>query len=346
MGWAALAPTRFAALDRAVKLSRILIAATGAEFSLLAGLIGVLGLCGAWSGALDALNHAAPLTLFLGVAGYGLTRAALPKESSRKLILRWAMVGVLTPAAQMAPDIVGAAQGLVPPKPAGAPFKVLHFNVWSENFDPKATAESIVASGADVVLMQEGAGPASTRFSRIREAYPYMASCKIFWICGQAIFSKRPITAWGALQPQPPLQQDSLGVVWAKTTAPDGKPVTLVTTHFSWPILVEEQAAQRAKLVRYLAGAPKQGMILSGDLNSTPWSFALRDLDDRLKPMTRRTRAYFSWPANAARIRKPVPLPFMPIDQLYAGPEWRTLKLQSLPRTGSDHYGVLVTLSR
>ena len=36
----------------------------------------------------------------------------------------------------------------------------------------------------------------------------------------------------------------------------------------------------------------------------------------------------------------------VPIDQLYASPVWKPLAVQRLPRAGSDHYGVLVTLAR
>jgi endonuclease/exonuclease/phosphatase (EEP) superfamily protein YafD len=87
-------------------------------------------------------------------------------------------------------------------------------------------------------------------------------------------------------------------------------------------------------------------MILSGDFNSTPWSFALRRLDGGLAPLTRRTHAFFSWPANVARMRKAFPLPLMPIDHVYAGPDWRTAGLRRLPRSASDHYAVMATFVR
>jgi hypothetical protein len=44
--------------------------------------------------------------------------------------------------------------------------------------------------------------------------------------------------------------------------------------------------------------------------------------------------------------RKPAPFAFLPIDHLYAGPAWKTLAVSRMPRTGSDHFGVLVTLAR
>jgi endonuclease/exonuclease/phosphatase (EEP) superfamily protein YafD len=329
-----------------VRLSRILIAATGAELCIGAGLVGLLGLGGYWSGLLDGFNHIAPVVLATAILGAALARLALPKAASRRLVLACAVAGVLAPAANMAPDLSAAALGLLPQKPGGAPLRVLHFNVWTENFDPRRTAQAIIDSGADVVLMQEGAGTMSSQFGRIRAAYPYQAACRRLWVCGQVIWSKRPIERWGALVPRPPLQPDSLGVVWARITAPDGKPALLVTTHLNWPVPPGQQASQRAKLVRYLATLPKDDMILSGDFNSTPWSFALRRLDGGLRPLDRKTRAYFSWPANVARMRRAFPLPLMPIDHVYAGPNWRTTKLRRLPRQASDHYAVMASFSR
>ena len=329
-----------------MKLSRILIAATGAELSLGAGLVGLLGLGGAWSNLLDAFNHIAPLVLATGLLGALLARLALPDAPSRRLVLVCAAIGVLAPAAQMAPDFLAAARGLVPARPGGPPLKILTFNVWVDDTAPKASADQIMASGADAVLMQEAAGPMSTQFARIRTVYPYMAACTPVWVCGQVIFSKRPIAAWGALVPRPPLQPDALGVIWARVQAPDGKPVTLVTTHFNWPVPPGQQATQRAKLARYLSAMNKDDMVVTGDLNTTPWSFGLRRLDKDLRPLARQTHALFSRPANTARIRQAFPLPLMPIDHIYTGPQWRPLALKRLPRAGSDHYAVMATLTR
>jgi vancomycin resistance protein VanJ len=39
-----------------------------------------------------------------------------------------------------------------------------------------------------------------------------------------------------------------------------------------------------------------------------------------------------------------VPFPFLPIDQLFAGPGWAMRSVERLPRTGSDHYPLRVRL--
>ena len=83
--------------------------------------------------------------------------------------------------------------------------------------------------------------------------------------------------------------------------------------------------------------------MLLGDFNLTPWSFAMRGLDFGLKPMTRRTRGVLSYPARLGRL---TPLSFLAIDQVFAGPDWRTARVERLARGGSDHYPVMVTLRR
>jgi endonuclease/exonuclease/phosphatase (EEP) superfamily protein YafD len=83
-------------------------------------------------------------------------------------------------------------------------------------------------------------------------------------------------------------------------------------------------------------------MILTGDLNTTPWSFGLQRLD-RTLGLVRRDRALSTYPAQL--FGRPWPLPFLAIDHVYAGPGWATVKVERGPWLGSDHYPVIVTLA-
>ena len=93
-------------------------------------------------------------------------------------------------------------------------------------------------------------------------------------------------------------------------------------------------------------GLPQARMVVAGDFNSTPWSFALKRLDGML-PLIRRDRAIATWPSapTEAQGRKvPLALPVLPIDHIYAGAGWRTLDVRRGPSLGSDHRPVVVTL--
>ena len=76
-----------------------------------------------------------------------------------------------------------------------------------------------------------------------------------------------------------------------------------------------------------------------GDFNATPWSFTLQRLDHEFG-LIRRDRALFSWP-----IWPHLPAPFLPIDHVYAGDGWATVKVERGPKLGSDHYPVILTLA-
>jgi endonuclease/exonuclease/phosphatase (EEP) superfamily protein YafD len=83
-------------------------------------------------------------------------------------------------------------------------------------------------------------------------------------------------------------------------------------------------------------------MILTGDFNATPWSAELRRLD-RTLGLSRRDRGLATWPAQLSG--RTWRLPFMPIDHVYAGPDWATVSVERGPWVGSDHYPVIVTLT-
>ena len=85
--------------------------------------------------------------------------------------------------------------------------------------------------------------------------------------------------------------------------------------------------------------------IVAGDFNLTPWSFALKGIDRRLG-LERWDRALFSWPARMSP-HSPLswPTPFLPIDHLYAGRDWRVVSLSRGPLVGSDHYPIVARLA-
>src|SRR5262249_47894063 len=139
---------------------------------------------------------------------------------------------------------------------------------------------------------------------------------------------------------------DRLVIAAAETVAPDGQPVQVITTHFARPLQPAVQAGQRRALAAFAAGFDKSSLVLAGDFKLTPVAAATREQDAPLAPRIRRTKAVFTWPATLATPRKPAPFALLPIDHIYAGPAWRTLTVQRLRRTPSDHYGVMAVLAR
>ena len=156
------------------------------------------------------------------------------------------------------------------------------------------------------------------------------------------ILSKRRPTARGGLSPS--VSRARLAGAWATWSSPQG-PFTVVGVHYTWPFPAGPQQQMTLRLADVLEDFPKDRLIVSGDFNSTPWSFSLRR-QDRLFGLERRTRALASWPAGRfSRLRISMPFPVLPIDHVYAGDGWRTVSVKRGPKLGSDHYPVVVTLA-
>jgi endonuclease/exonuclease/phosphatase (EEP) superfamily protein YafD len=242
----------------------------------------------------------------------------------------------------MGPELLRAATPVAAERSNSRALKVLTFNSWSNNIDPRGSVDGVLRANADVVALQETEGLSASAWRRLLAVYPFYASCKSE--CDLFLLSKTPWSAEGS--EQHPVRGGYFTLVWASTAAPDGRPLTLATTHYAWPLPPTQQASQRAALAQAVRGLDASDLILAGDFNLTPWSAAMRGQDAALAPLQRRTLAMFTWPANIAIVKWPAPFPLLPIDHVYAGPAWRTVAVQRLPRLGSDHYPVLVTLSR
>ena len=93
------------------------------------------------------------------------------------------------------------------------------------------------------------------------------------------------------------------------------------------------------RLQELMKGRPREHVILVGDFNSTPWSFARRREETALG-LERRTRILPTYPANG-----PFGVALLPIDHVYAGPGWGTVSINRGPRLGSDHYPIVAVLA-
>jgi endonuclease/exonuclease/phosphatase (EEP) superfamily protein YafD len=94
-----------------------------------------------------------------------------------------------------------------------------------------------------------------------------------------------------------------------------------------------------ARLIRMYPSADR--LILAGDINRTPWSFALRRLDRSL-PLQRVDRAAFTWPARIGASDWPAAI--LPLDHVYAGSAWRLVNAGVGPSVGATHRPLVVDL--
>ena len=305
----------------------------GLAAACLAGgtaLAAVLGWIGALWGWADAVNHFAPVWLVLAVLAVVLALVGL-EDGARRAVLTAAILAILAWGGPIAFELRAAARERTPGPPT---LTILSFNRWWDTPHSELEVAAIRASGADLVALQEANGFEAAAQGLV-DLYPHQFFCSPG--CDTAILSKRPFLAKGRGG------HDGLhkrgNFLWAQVEAPDGRPMTLVTTHLYWPIPPWIQRGQRERTVEMIKGFAGEDLVLTGDFNLTPWSFAMRGFDRSLAPLTRRSHGLMTWPATA-------PLPFLALDEVFATPVWKTVAIRRLPRAGSDHYPVLIQLRR
>lgn len=279
----------------------------------------------------DVLTHFAPIWL-AGALLAALLAGLLLRGVSRLLVLALAGAGIVAAGALMAPEYT---RDTGPKAAATAPgqIRIVQFNVWNDNRDLDRTVAWIQAQQPDIVVLEETTPPLRRLIER-RTAW--RAVCRD---CEVMIYSARPMSRGYA--PAAPAVGPLAHAVFKDAEGT----FDVVGVHDAWPTDGDFQPRQEARLAHVLADLPKARTIVTGDFNSTPWSFARRQWDAAFG-LIRRDRALFTWPAGkftSKRYRVPVAL--LPIDHVYAGPAWATVDIHRGPILGSDHYPVVVTLA-
>jgi endonuclease/exonuclease/phosphatase (EEP) superfamily protein YafD len=284
-----------------------------------------LSLGGGFVPALDALASFLPLFGAAGLLGLLLARRRLGWTVAA------ALLALLPVAIRMVPEWLRE----IPAARAEAPqLRLLTHNVWRSNADPAGTAQAIVDAKPDVVMLQEVDGSFRPMLAALNQHFPHATRCPPG--CDLAIFSRWPIADSDYFLKDAAGRKFGPAMLWARIAGPGGQPFTVVTLHYPRPTS-RDQAVRRGHVARALTRIDRDPLIVAGDMNLTPWAAAMHEQDRAFAPLTRMTRALPSWPRA---------FPVLPIDQLYAGPDWGLVSARRLPATGSDHVPVLVTLGR
>ncbi|WP_423603330.1 endonuclease/exonuclease/phosphatase family protein [Sphingomonas sp. MS122] len=284
-----------------------------------------LALAGALVPPLDALAS------FLPVFGAAIL-AGLPFAwRQRRWTIIAALLGLVPVALRLVPELVRD----VPMARSGTTqVRVLTHNVWQRDDSPADTAQAILDARPDVVTLQEVDGSFRPMLAALRQHFVHGTACPPG--CDLAIFSRWPIVDSDYFLKDGAGRKFGPPMLWARIAGPDRRPFTVMTLHYPRPTS-RGQAVRRRAVAQALARTDRGSLIVAGDMNLTPWAAAMNAQDRALAPLTRMTRALSSWPRA---------FPFLPIDQLYAGPDWGLVAASQLPATGSDHRPLLVTLGR
>jgi endonuclease/exonuclease/phosphatase (EEP) superfamily protein YafD len=253
--------------------------------------------------------------------------------------LRWSvaaisLVGLVCAAALIMPELLRST-GPRAGADARDQLKIVQFNVWHDNHAPKPILDWLDAERPDIVVIEEN----SSRFAQAASA-PARGWSVACARCEVMVLSRRPTlyVARGGRNPHAPPTpltrvgfRDRYGVF------------EVIGVHNAWPT-DRDQPFQERRLATLIASRPRERLIVTGDFNSTPWSFQRRRWDQAFG-LTRRDRAIASWPARNYERLHWLGLPFLPIDHVYAGPGWATVSVRRGPRLNSDHYPLVLTLA-
>jgi len=335
---------------------------TRLSFSLLLLIIAIAGLIGALVPWLDGLlNHLRPIW---AIAGLFLVLACLfPMRRGRRL----ASLGALSESLAvqlwfLAPSLSGLGYGDKWLPPPADTVTLLQFNTGGYSADRRAIAAFIAQSNPDILMLEEVV-PGTYRylFRQLRDTHPYALHCVYDRICKVAIISRFPLNdgmawhygyktylkrqpvespRWQAVDDAP--DQNSFGPSLIRAHADlsqRGLPaaVTLMATHWAWPLVKGVQARQRGWMERSIAAEGDAPLILAGDFNATPWSFGFRRFA-AASGLTLWSEDIWSWPTFTPAL--------LSIDHILTKNGLRALSVERGPDIGSDHYPILAIIGR
>jgi endonuclease/exonuclease/phosphatase (EEP) superfamily protein YafD len=298
-------------------------------FTIAALLLASAPWTGAWIEAADQLTPAWPLVPILAITVLVLARArSVTTIGALVASALWTLVFLAQPVPAAAPQ-------------AGVQLRVVTHNVWTDNVDPKATADVLVGSGADILLLQETNGRFASALPMLARAFPYSSPCPRR--CPLIILSRYPIEPVKRGSPDRLWRQIAPGMMADVRIRLPGRAgvVSVATVHLARGQASAADLRQRVAMFQAMQRADGNALILAGDFNLVPWSARMRSLDQALAPVMRATSTY-SWPAHVNGLR--FPLPLVPIDHVYVGSGWALSAVHRLERTGSDHYPIAVDL--
>lgn len=302
--------------------------------------------------AFDLLNHL-QLLIFIGVV-IGLVGTALLRPGTwRSFVVAFAATGFIASATAFVPEFTLSLM----PRPAlptdGRPvLKLMTHNLFGLNYRMDRVAEVIFSEDPDIIAFQEYFPEQRAELPQLLKArYPFEAYCVGGKRANIAIYSKMPfeLSEDGACDEEATAAQRTSRIL-AKFTLDDGTTFSVMTTQLDWPFPLARQQMQMVELEEAV-NATTGPLIVVGDMNSTPWSYAMR----RLTAATGLELQDFNLMTYPLKFTLPMltdaphglfPLiPFLPLDHVMTRGGVSVHELHLAPDTNSDHLPVVFSFS-
>jgi len=335
-----------------MRLIRALARVVHLPASLILSGLAVLAVLGFALPLLDALNHFQPLWFVGTLVALLLTGSVYRRPLTRALMIAIAATGFLASAVIVVPE---AAARLVPHEaPQGRSYTLLDFNVFGLNDDMPRVAAMIGRVNPDIITFQEYFPEQRLPLHPLLVAdYPYHVICAGARRANIAIYSRLPFAdagggacRWG--------KDRRTAVAVARLALGGGRRLAIATTQNDWPVQVSQwrggpaamTARQRGELdhVAAVVNAIADPVILSGDFNSTSWSYALKSFAV-MSGMTRQTHSLFTWPKLLFLDAWRDTPAFLPLDHVFTRGDIAVSDIRTGAASGSDHLPVVMRFS-
>lgn len=310
---------------------------------MLLGLVWLvaLGLAGVLAARWLAFDRARLLTVlnaqtvWLYLPAYAIVSAAL---LFRRFALA-ALAGVVVAAhVALVAGAVGSAEP-IPPAAASAPqLRLVTANLRNENRERDALAAELLATDADVLVVQEVTEEWDEVLERsgVYARYPHRTAIVREDAGGGAILSRLPIGS---------ARRDRMREDWALLSAVvsvGSRSFTVVNVHPAQPALGWRIHRSHVRQILARVAEIEGPRVVAGDFNATAHNRFVRDVE-RLgldSAHERRGRGLaVTWPNELA------PLPPVRIDHVLVDDAFSVLTVRELEGEGSDHRPVLVDLA-
>lgn len=275
-----------------------------------------------------------PQALFL-IPSLGLAVVAL-------LLRRWRMLTGQVAVALVGVGLLFSGAYRLPRPARRGDLRVMTWNVEGLEGNPEGMLALVREQAPDVLLLQE------VSLAHGPDPVPWLRHRLPGWHCVHgadvAIFSPH----WLGQARRFAMEPTDLGRIALQVPAQvGGKPVELVTVHFNtgpvrpahehaWnhPRRNMEQAAalrkaQADQLVRIVGDADRP-LVVGGDFNSPPDSYACRRMSEELRSAFAAAGSGFGWSLPSYQ-------PLLRIDHLFASDDLDVLDCRVLPTRASDH---------
>lgn len=306
----------------------------------------ILAIFGSLLAPLDILNHL-QLLLFFGTLA-ALILALIVRMRRWAVLL--AFLGLCASGWTYVPEWLSSLS----PRPAvaaGTPtLKLMTHNVFGLNYDMQRMAKAIFAEDPDIVALQEYFPEQMALDGLLKPKYPYSVRCQGGKRANLGLYSKLPFDKEmsAADCPSDAYGKQRTAHIIAGFTLSDGTHFSVMTTHMDWPFPIDRQR-EEFEAAEAAANAIKGPLLVVGDFNSTPYSYAMKRFE-AATGLTRETRNLVTYPVAITVPRKVSRsgllrlTPFLPLDQVFE----RGITVTELHRgadTGSDHLPVVFTFA-